>query len=161
MLLQNKNGFDEFATAIRERESNNDYAAVNQAGYLGAYQFGMARLCDLGLTERITGTTGYGNECFKWRTEYSQDNFLKDSSLQDYTFKKHVALLKESIINSFSSMIGSTRFETLITLSGLVAGAHLLGLGAVRKFVELGINGKDGNGTSIKSYIVDFQGYKL
>ena len=52
LLLSNKNGFREFAYLIGERESNNNYQAKNSFGFLGAYQFGMARLCDLGQPER-------------------------------------------------------------------------------------------------------------
>jgi len=48
-----------------------------------------------------------------------------------------------------------------ITLSGLVAGAHLGGIGGIRKFLASGSGPKDVSGTSVKSYIKRFVGYDL
>ena len=48
-----------------------------------------------------------------------------------------------------------------LTISGMLAGAHLLGPKAVKDFISKGIVGKDGNGTPITEYIKKFGGYKF
>lgn len=48
-----------------------------------------------------------------------------------------------------------------LTISGMLAGAHLLGPKAVKDFITSGIIKKDGNGTPITEYIKKFGGYKF
>jgi len=159
LLLKGKNGFREFAYLLGQRESNNDYEAKNSFGYLGAYQFGMARLCDLGLTERIK--EGMSNDCFKWKDGMSEEMFLNSPEVQDQLFFRHCTDLAGTINKEFGNEIGKQKYGVLITLSGLIAGAHLLGLGGVRNFINKGEVGKDGYNTSIKDYIQSFAGFNL
>lgn len=159
LLLKGKNGFREFAYLLGQRESNNDYEAKNSFGYLGAYQFGMARLCDLGLTERIK--EGMSNDCFKWKEGMSEEMFLNSPEVQDQLFFRHCTDLAGTINKEFGNEIGKQKYGVLITLSGLIAGAHLLGLGGVRNFINKGEVGKDGYNTSIKDYIQSFAGFDL
>ena len=44
--------YQQFFAALRQRESSNDYTAVNSVGFIGAYQFGEAALFDLGYVRR-------------------------------------------------------------------------------------------------------------
>jgi hypothetical protein len=159
LLLSNKNGFREFAYLIGERESNNNYQAKNSFGFLGAYQFGMARLCDLGLTERVKD--GMDNDCFKWKEGMSEDMFLNSAEVQDQLFFRHCTDLAGRINKEFGSEFGKQKHGVMITLSGLIAGAHLLGIGGVRDFINNGENKKDGYNTSIKDYIQSFVGFDL
>lgn len=159
LLLKGKNGFREFAYLLGQRESNNDYETKNSFGYLGAYQFGMARLCDLGLTERIK--EGMSNDCFKWKEGMSEEMFLNSPEVQDQLFFRHCTDLAGTINKEFGNEIGKQKYGVLITLSGLIAGAHLLGLGGVRNFINKGEVGKDGYNTSIKDYIQSFAGFNL
>ena len=159
LLLKGKNGFREFAYLLGQRESNNDYEAKNSFGYLGAYQFGMARLCDLGLTEKVKD--GMSNDCFKWKDGMSEDMFLNSPEVQDQLFFRHCTDLAGTINKEFGNEIGKQKYGVLITLSGLIAGAHLLGLGGVRNFINKGEVGKDGYNTSIKDYIQSFAGFDL
>jgi len=138
--------FSEFAAALGERESGNRYDIKNELGYLGFYQFGLARLTDLGLCRRILGTTGYSNKSFEWIPPHSEEEFLNSPALQEELFKKHVADLRRQL----------RKFE-----SGLVAGAHLLGVGGVKELLLEGKVGRDANQTSIVSYIAKFSGYEL
>jgi len=48
-----------------------------------------------------------------------------------------------------------------LTISGMLAGAHLVGPKAVRDFIKSGIIKKDGNGTPITEYMKKFGGYKF
>ena len=154
-------GFEEFAIAIRERESSNNYQIVNVYGYLGAYQFGMARLCDLGYTERKAGTTGYSNPAFQWRAGYSKEYFLNNPDFQDRIFKQHCQDLIKRIKASLSDYLGKPINGTEITLSGLVAGAHLGGMGGISNYLKGLCDSNDAMGTKVSDYIKAFAGYNL
>jgi hypothetical protein len=138
--------FEDFATAVGERESGGRYDAKNELNYLGKYQFGLARLTDMGLCERIPGTTGFSNKSFRWIPPHSEAEFLSSPAIQDAIFKRHVDDLRRQL----------RRFE-----SGLVAGAHLLGVGGIRELIFEGRIGKDANGTAITSYVSRFSNFEL
>jgi len=147
--------FEAFALAVRNRESSNNYQAVNSLGYLGAYQFGLARLCDLGYTKRKPNTTGYGHENFEWVNPYTQEMFLTDNELQDKIFKEHVDNLKSRLLKLYKD-----KLDYKITISGLVMGAHLGGIGSVKKFFD-NEDVSDAYGTSVGEYIRQFSGYNI
>jgi len=138
--------FTDFANDLGARESSGNYQAKNSLGYLGKYQFGLARLTDLGLCRRKPGTTGFANSSFDWVPPNSEASFLSAPALQDEIFKKHIADLRRQL----------RKFE-----SGLVAGAHLLGVGGVKELLFEGLAGKDANETAITSYVAKFSGYQL
>jgi hypothetical protein len=48
-----------------------------------------------------------------------------------------------------------------VTESGILAAAHLAGQGNVKKFFRSGNEFKDGYGTRLTSYMVNFSGYQL
>lgn len=150
-----------FCLAVRKRESGDNYQIINKFGYLGAYQFGMARLCDLGYTERIPGTTGYANKDFRWKQGYSTKDFLDNPNFQDKIFREHVKDLAKKIKARFPNYLEKMMWGIMITLSGLIAGAHLGGLGGIKLFLETGQSSHDAYGTSVKSYIKKFGGYNL
>ena len=158
---EEENDFEKFALAIRKRESSNNYQIVNVYGYMGAYQFGMARLCDLGYTERKAGTSGYAQSAFEWRAGYSKEYFISNPDFQDRVFKQHCQDLIARIKKSFSGYLGKQINGTEITLSGLVAGAHLGGIGGVSGYLGGIVDSHDQLGTSVSSYIKQFGGYNL
>jgi hypothetical protein len=49
----------------------------------------------------------------------------------------------------------------LVTESGLLAAAHLVGAGSVRKWVRNGKISRDRNGVTLVSYLTKFNGYCL
>ena len=57
--------------------------------------------------------------------------------------------------------VGKKKDGIKITLSGLLAGAHLLGPSNVKKFLDEGEVAKDGYGTPITEYIEKFGGYSV
>lgn len=139
--------YEEFAKALGDRESSGRYDIKNAAGYLGCYQFGLVRLTDFGLCRHRDGATGYANSAFEWVPPHSEAEFLSSPVLQDALFKKHVLDLRRRVRQQFES--------------GLVAGAHLLGMGGVKNLLFEGTVGEDGNGTKITEYIAKFSGYEL
>jgi len=89
--------------------------------------------------------------------QYFLDNTL---GIQDKIMNWHVYNLADSISKRHTDALGKTINGIEITLSGLVAGAHLKGLGGVKQF----LNGKDNfdaMGTACSEYIRKFAGYEL
>ena len=156
-----QNEFEKFAEALGKRESNNNYQAKNVYGYMGRWQFGMARLCDLGYTERKPGTTGFNNTMFQWKTGYSQEYFLNTPNFQDNVFREHCNDHIENINARFLNYLGKKINNIEITLSGCVAGAHLGGINGVNNFLTKAYDSSDANGTRISQYIEEFGGYNL
>jgi len=152
--------YKDFVQDLGARESQGDYTCVNTLGYLGKYQFGLARLSDFNLCTRKAGTKGYGNSSFTWRPPYSEAWFLASPEVQDYTFNLHVGHYKRVIESRYMMTLGKTYLGTLVTLSGAVACCHLLGVGGFQMFAR-GIDSTDEFGTSAKDYIAKFAGYKI
>jgi hypothetical protein len=158
-IMTGQKNYENFRFDLGKKESGNDYHAKNTLGYLGRYQFGMARLADFGLCERVS--EGYSNNSFKWAKGYSEDTFLTNEVLQDEIFDKHVADLVKRIQKYQGSMIGTVQYKIYITLSGMVAASHLGGYASARDFIKYGKITVDSNGTSIKDYLLSFSGYDL
>ena len=158
--MKREKDFMAFANALGKAESNNNYYAKNSLGYLGYYQFGKARLCDLGYTERIK--QGFTNNCFDWKDGMTDEGFLNNPCLQDKVFKEHVENLLNYIDKHcsfyFDKMVAGAR----VTRSGCVAFAHLAGLGGLKKFLMTGFDPKDVvSGVPATTYMKKFSGYDL
>jgi len=134
--------YDDFKNALGQRESGNRYNISNSSGCLGRYQFcwGSGRLQELG----YTGT---------------QQQFLNSPDTQEHYFDLHVqdhAQHLQQYLNQAQNALGNG-----VTLSGLIAGAHLGGRGGVTDLVNDGIDHADSNGTHISDYISEFSGYDI
>ena len=91
-------------------------------------------------------------ELFTTPAERTQFNNIKSDSE-----RKNIMIEKLKIGKSFSY----EGKNYTITTSGLIAGAHLVGQGAVRKFIVDGEIYKDGNGTPITKYIGELGGFNM
>lgn len=153
--MKNKGTYTDFREALYQRESGGDYHCVNKYGYLGIAQFGKPRLYDLGYS--IGGWHPKGRP----RKNYlSQEDFLIARNLQDSLFLSHVGQLKRIFKVRYQKYFGKKILGIEVTLSGLVAGAHLKGPGGVRDFLN-GKDNADALGTKITEYIEKFGGYDL
>jgi len=132
-----------FLEDIGERESSGRYGIVNAYGYLGKYQFGRNTLNSL----------GYKN--------ISSAEFLNNHSLQEEAMLGLLLHNKKVLRRQIRKYHGKFLHGVLVTESGLLAAAHLAGPGNVRKWVRKGNDFKDGLGTSMTSYMVNFSGYRL
>lgn len=144
-----------FAAAVRKSESSGNYAAVNRYGYLGAYQFGMARLCDLGLTTRKMGTSSrdYSNDAFEWDGGWSRERFLSDHAKQDELFREHCKRWASWIARK-----GYDKRHPDVSLSAMLGICHLLGGGGLAAyFIEE--DRADANGTKASDYAGRFGEY--
>jgi len=126
--------------ALKTQESHGDYKVVNDGGYVGAYQFGAARLSDMGLVKRGTKNsqlkdpsvwTGAGGA-------NSLDAFLGNKQLQDQIALKSVNDLAKQTKGSATG---------LGDWYGKVMAAHLLGVDGSKNLKNV-----DGNGTAGTKY---------
>mgnify|MGYP005992920433 CR=1 FL=1 len=145
-LLQVKvprRGLDHFLHDIGMRESSNRYHIKNKWGYLGKYQFGRRTLDQIG---------------FK---KVSNERFLRSPRIQEQamrTLLKHNRHVLRRTIKKYNNTFVS---GILVTESGILAGAHLAGPRAVKRFLRGGKDKRDGLGTPVSSYIKKFSGYNL
>ena len=133
---------DTFLYDMAERESSNRYDVVNQYGYMGAYQFGSSTLKNLGY-------------------KVSKKEFLSNPALQEEAMIKLLKANKHTLRRQIKKYDGKLVNGVLVTESGLLAAAHLVGAGSVRKWIRNGKEFKDGNGVTLESYLDKFNGYYL
>ena len=133
--------FMAFKQALAFKESQGRYDIVNDFGYMGKYQFGGSALRAVGVTNR--------------------KEFLDNPVLQEEAFKALLAINKHELRNEIEKYSGKVINGTEITESGILASAHLMGAGSVKRYLRN--NGQiriaDGYGTTIRSYMKKFGGY--
>lgn len=131
-----------FKEALAFKESQGKYHKVNTLGYLGKYQFGTQTLKSIGIHDSLS--------------------FLNNPKLQEKAFIALLAKNKYELRKEILKYSGHVISGVRITESGILAAAHLGGVGSVKKFLKS--NGqrqvKDGYGTSVKSYMKMFGGYE-
>ena len=152
--------FESFIDAIGFMESSNNYQAVNAWNYLGRFQFGTLALQDIGYKDQNGNWTNTANAL----GIYSDQDFLNNSNVQDQAMN---ALLKKNwgyiTYYKLDEYVGTTMNDITITESGLLAAAHLVGVGGLRKALNSGdLSGAaDGNGTTALKYMTKFGGYNI
>lgn len=173
--------YQDFLNALGFRESSSipdgvqNYGIENRFGFIGKYQFGEAVLFDLG----YYAVDNSDNNLFKndWIGNWSGKNDIH--SKQDYLGN---GLVQEIIIRDWQAVLWNRiRFLELdryegqvlngqpITLSGMLATAHLIGAGS-RSSDTAGLKGYllsgatfspgDGNGTSANDYMKLFEDFQ-
>lgn len=132
-----------FKEKLAFKESQGKYHAVNTLGYMGKYQFGASTLASLKVHDTLA--------------------FLKSPKIQEKTFYKYLAQNKKLLAYEINTYSGKRIKGVEITESGILAAAHLAGVGNVKKFLRSwGRNGiKDAYGTRIEYYLKDFAHYDL
>ena len=168
-----------FLNVIADKESTNDPEKVNTIGYMGKYQFGEIALKDI-----LQKGSGESEEDYEKRiSQYWPKNFGKIRTEADFNFfksrfknkgtdfwpeHKQDLAMKQLLKNNKAYLgdyvdkwVGKKKDGIKITLSGLLAGAHLLGPSNVKAFLDNGTIAKDGYGTPITEYIEKFGGYSV
>jgi hypothetical protein len=135
------NFFIGFKEAIAFKESQGKYRKINSLGYLGKYQFGTETLKTIGIHNSAT--------------------FLNNPDLQEKAFIALLAKNKWELRDEIEKYEGTVLNGIRVTESGILAAAHLGGVGSVKKYFKN--NGKrylrDAYGTSLRSYMKAFGGY--
>ncbi len=143
-IVPKKKPVNTFQQDLKKSESSNNYGTVNTEGYMGAYQFGDARLQDF---KKATGE------------QFDNKTFLNNKKLQDKVFAWHTndiqSFIKE---NKFDGYIGKEINGVPVTLNGLIAVAHLGGKEGLKKFVTTNgeYNPSDKYDTSLLDYLKKF-----
>lgn len=144
------------------RESGLNPSARNAYGYIGLFQMGEASLQDAGYyrgdatraNDWSGGWTGLGGVD-------SLDEFYESPDTQVQAIVAyHNRLLAQITQFGLDRAIGSTVGGVEVTLSGLVAGAHLVGIGNLQTFINSGGSTvpMDGNGVPVSTYIAELGG---
>lgn len=133
---------DLFLNAIGFYESGNRYKITNRFGYMGRYQFGRSTLRGLGY-------------------KVSRKEFLNSPELQERAMLDLLSHNQKILRKYIKYWDGKKVGGKVITESGILAAAHLVGPGGVKKFFRDGKISKDGNGTSLLTYMKVFSGYDL
>lgn len=149
--------YTNYLRAIAQRESSQDPTAANRIGYLGLYQMGCRSLID----------TGYMNNNCQWTGRNgmtSQQAFLANANEQTAAINQYNQLQWGYIQRlGLSQYIGQTINGVPITQSGLIAGAHLVGVGGLQTWLRSGGANvpRDGNGVPVTTYVAQFCGYAM
>ncbi len=157
--------YQEYLDALGQRESGKDYQAVNQYGFLGKYQMGEAALIDAGYYQKDgTKINDFSGAWTGKNGINSKEDFLNNPQAQEDAIRSYNQRQWQTIrANDLDLYVGLTIGGVEITESGLLAGAHLLGVGNLKRFLES--NGqfvpKDGNNVPITDYIKRFNGYDI
>lgn len=135
------NFFIGYKEAIGFKESQGKYRKINSIGYLGKYQFGIETLKTIGI--------------------HDSNAFLNSPRLQEKAFIALLSKNKWELRGIIEKYDGTVLNGIRITESGILAAAHLAGVGSVKKFFRY--EGKryfrDIYGTSLRSYLKKFGGY--
>src|SRR6266849_5640871 len=130
--------FDAYAAAIRQRESSNNYTLpmsqdpAHPHSYMGAHQLGWDGLRAAGFVDAANNWTAFANSL----GIHSTSDFLTSQyaqHAQDVAFERYTEK-NFDYITSVLPAVGTVIDGITITLSGLLAGAHLVGQGAVKDF---------------------------
>ena len=131
-----------YKEAIAYKESQGKYKKINSLGYMGKYQFGKETLKAVGI--------------------HDSSRFLNSPRMQENAFVALIAKNKAELKFIIEKYEGKVISGIQVTESGILAAAHLGGVGSVKKFFRN--KGKrhfrDAYGTSIRSYMRDFGGYE-
>jgi hypothetical protein len=160
--------YQELLIDLAHRESSNRYDYINSLGYAGAYQFGEAALQAIGYYA-ADGTNGHP---YDWNGGWTGKDgidtlseWLANSAVQDKAVGEWFKYLWTTEIKSLDlqKYVGQTINGVKITESGILAGAHLVGVGAVATYLNSGGSEvpADPSGTPVSEYIGEFSGYAV
>jgi hypothetical protein len=91
----------------------------------------------------------------------SKKEFLNSPELQERAMMDLLLSNKKSLGYRMEKWEGRRINGVKITESGILAAAHLAGVGNLINYMENGVEFKDGNGTSIVKYLTKFSGYNI
>ena len=159
--------YSDFLSALGQNESGNNYAFTSSLGYLGRFQFGEEALQTIGFyagdgnpgaIDFSGGWTSFANSF----GVYDKASFLATAAAQDAAGQAWFAKIYQDVQGlGLDKYIGQTVGGVAVSPSGLVAGAHLVGVWALKSYLETGgaVNTPDGYGTLVSQYVQKFGGF--
>jgi hypothetical protein len=155
----------DFLNALANQESSMDPTAVNRLGYAGLFQMSEASLQDAGY---YRGDTTRANDWVGRWTGSDGINSLNDFLRSPDAQIRAVVAYQNQLVAQIHTLgldaaIGTSINGVLITMSGLVAGAHLVGIGNLSSFVNsTGANvPRDGNRVPVSDYVARLGGCSI
>ncbi len=154
------------------------YQVENSLGFMGKYQFGEPLLIDLGYYQAETfymHGADRNNWQGRWTGKHGIDSkaaFQGSPEVQETAIREAFALnlscIKDALaeqgqsIDGYLGQVKTFDGKTVtISLSGLLAGAHLSGPYGVAKLLLEGLAVNDEFGTSILKYVDEYGGYDV
>ncbi len=163
-----KQPFKSYLKALAHRESRGIVDKVNKNGYVGLYQIGEEALADIGIYYKksknyknndwsgIFKKNKFGiNSISEFKNSAEKQNLVIHAVMEkNWSYIKHYGLDK---------YIGQEINGQIITEAGLLAGAHLGGIGKLKQYIESRgkVDLKDGNDVKISVYIGEFAHYDM
>lgn len=136
--------FEDFKKALRLSESQT--GVVNSKGCAGYFQF-----CP-GTYKYIAGLLGFKG---------TQKDFLNSYAIQEKFLHKLIETNLKTLGNPTPYLESLTnRLGFVVTVSGLVGGMHLGGVGGLQALANKGLDRDDGR-TKVSTYIKKFNGYEI
>jgi len=165
-MSTNKGNYEDFLRALGYRESSGRYNIENRYGYLGKYQMGEMALKDAGYYKGDS-TPRKNDWIGEWTGKdgvWSKEDFLNNPQAQENAIREfHRKVWKYIKALGLDKYVGRRIGGIIITESGLLGGAHLVGVLNLKRF--LNSNGqiipRDGNKVPITHYIELLNGYDI
>lgn len=173
--------YQDYLDTLGFRESSSipdgiqNYAAENPFGFIGKYQFGEAALFDLGYygVDSSDGNLFKNDWSGNWSGKngiHSKQDYLDNGAVQETIIRDWHAILWNRIqFLELDKYEGQILNGQAITLSGMLAAAHLIGTGS-QSSDTAGLKGYllsgavfspgDGNGVSANDYMRLFEGFQ-
>ncbi len=156
-----------FLIALAKRESSLDPLCVNKYGYLGLFQMGEGALSDAAYyhpdrTPRKNDWIGAFTERAKFDGVLGVKSYLDQPGSQELAVRAFHDRNWQRIEDlGLSSYVGRTIGGIRMSMSGMTAGAHLVGVGALQDFIDSNGSDVDGdaNNTTITEYMKSFGGF--
>jgi serralysin len=159
--------YADFFTALGKNESGNNYGFVSSLGYLGRFQFGEEALQAIGF---YNGDGSWAIDFAGSWTEkahsygvYDKQSFLNSSAAQDAATHAWFSKINDDLTQlGLHQYAGQWIGGVQISTSGLIAGAHLVGVWNLKSFLETGgaNDTRDGYGTPVSEYVSRFGSFE-
>ena len=145
---QKERELERFLHDLALKESGNNPRQIKNWGYSGMYQF----------SDRTLKGVGYSHITYR---KFRANPGIWDEEEQTKAAIRLMEINKERLEWIISEYEGTKIMGVEISLSGILAGAHLGGSGSVSAYFLEGENRKDRLGTSVEEYMVFFSGYNI
>jgi serralysin len=166
--------YQDFLFAIGTSESSNRDGFVNRDGYAGYFQFGETAMRMIGWYQ-VDATPGVIDFKGGWTAEAkangvnSLQDFLSSHAIQEKAITEYYQYLwmndwGQSFENTtLKDYIGKTVGGIKISVSGLIAGSHLVGADQVEAWLKSGgvTTPNDPYGTKVSEYVSKFANYDM
>lgn len=169
--------FDElgFKESSSIPDGTQNYGTENPFGYIGKYQFGEAALFDLGYygldnsDDNLFRNDWIGNWSGK-NGIHSKQDYFSNGAIQEIIIRDWHDILWERIkFLELDKYEGQILNDNPITISGMLAAAHLVGAGStsseiagLKGYLQSGaiFSNADGNGITANTFMISFEGFQ-